>query len=129
MYDILLSNIITDSRYSCGFIREDASLFLLNYRLYIEQRTVFFICYNTIILFGEILELYYLETLKTTMLKMFSYHKQYIHSLRTVGELPKEHTIPNPHSPFYLYVIIHFFISEMLIHLLSGMFSVRTMFA
>ena len=99
------------------------------YRLYIEQRTVLFICYNTIILFGEILELYYLETLKTTILKIFSDHKQYRHSLRTVGELPKEHTIPNPHSPFYLYVIIHFFILEMLIHLLSGIISVRPMFA
>ena len=70
---------------------------------------ILFICYNTIILFGEVLELYYLETLKTTMLKIFSYHKQYRHSLRTVGELPNEHTIPSLHSSFYLYVIIHFF--------------------
>ena len=91
---------------------------------------ILFICYNTIILFGEVLELYYLETLKTTMLKIFSYHKQYRYSLRTVGELPKEHTIPNPHPiPHFTYMLSFIFsILEMFILLLSGMFSVRSMF-
>jgi hypothetical protein len=42
-YDLFRSNIITDSRCDCGFIREDASHFLLNCRLYIEQRTVLLI--------------------------------------------------------------------------------------
>jgi len=41
-YDLFRSNIITDSRCVCGFTREDASHFLLNCRLYIEQRTVLF---------------------------------------------------------------------------------------
>ena len=41
-YDLFRSNIITDSRCVCGYIREDASHFLLNCRLYIEQRTVLF---------------------------------------------------------------------------------------
>jgi hypothetical protein len=40
--DLFRSNIITDSRCVCGFTREDASHFLLNCRLYIEQRTVLF---------------------------------------------------------------------------------------
>ena len=41
-YDLFRSNIITDSRCIFEFIREDASYFLLNCRLYIEQRTVLF---------------------------------------------------------------------------------------
>ena len=41
-YDLFRSNIITDSRCVCGYIREDASHFLLNCRLNIEQRTVLF---------------------------------------------------------------------------------------
>ena len=41
-YDQFRSNIITDSRCVCGFTTEDASHFLLNCRLYIEQRTVLF---------------------------------------------------------------------------------------
>jgi hypothetical protein len=41
-YDLFRSNIITDSRCVCGYIREDASHFLLNCRLYIEQRTILF---------------------------------------------------------------------------------------
>ena len=51
-YDLFRSNIITDSRCVCGFTMKDASHFLLNCRLYIEQRTVLFIS----------LHLYYLET-------------------------------------------------------------------
>ena len=43
-YDLFRSNIITDSRCVCGYIREDASHFLLNCRLYIEQRTILFNC-------------------------------------------------------------------------------------
>jgi hypothetical protein len=39
-YDLFRSNIITDSKCICGFTREDTSHFLLNCRLYIEQRTV-----------------------------------------------------------------------------------------
>jgi hypothetical protein len=41
-YDLFRSNIITDSRCVCGYIRDDASQFLLNCRLYIEQRTILF---------------------------------------------------------------------------------------
>ena len=41
-YDLFRCNIIKDSRCVCGFIREDASLFVLNCRLYIEQRTILF---------------------------------------------------------------------------------------
>jgi hypothetical protein len=41
-YDLFRSNIITNSRCVCGYIREDASHFLLNCRLYIEQRTILF---------------------------------------------------------------------------------------
>jgi hypothetical protein len=41
-YDLFRSNIITDSRCVCGYIREDAFHFLLNCRLYIEQRTILF---------------------------------------------------------------------------------------
>jgi hypothetical protein len=41
-YDLFRSNIITDSRCVCGYTREDASHFLLNCPLYIEQRTVLF---------------------------------------------------------------------------------------
>ena len=41
-YDLFRFNIITDSRWVCGYIREDASHFLLNCRLYIEQRTILF---------------------------------------------------------------------------------------
>ena len=41
-YDIFRCNIIKDSRYVCGYIREDASHFILKCHLYIEQRTVLF---------------------------------------------------------------------------------------
>ena len=41
-YDPFRSNIITVSRCVCGYITEDASHFLLNCRLYIEQRTILF---------------------------------------------------------------------------------------
>ena len=41
-YDLFRSNIITDSSCVTGFMREDASLFLLNCCLHIEQRTVLF---------------------------------------------------------------------------------------
>jgi hypothetical protein len=41
-YDLFRSNIITVSRCVCGYITEDASHFLLNCRLYIEQRTILF---------------------------------------------------------------------------------------
>ena len=64
------------------------------------------------IIFGQILELYYLETLKRTRLEIFCYQKQYRHSLRTVGDSQKEHTHSHPHlhpSPiFYFSVIIIF---------------------
>ena len=43
-YDLFRSNIITYSRCVCGYTREDASYFLLNCRLYIEQRTILFNC-------------------------------------------------------------------------------------
>jgi hypothetical protein len=39
-YDLFRSNIITDSRCAYGFTREDTSYFLLNCRLYIEQKRV-----------------------------------------------------------------------------------------
>jgi hypothetical protein len=45
-YDLFRSNIITDSRCVCGFTRENAFHFLLNCRLYIEQRTVIFNFFN-----------------------------------------------------------------------------------
>ena len=63
-YDLFRSNIITDSRCVCGFTREDASHFLLNCRLYISNKGQFSLmfCKNTI--FGKILKLCYLETLK-----------------------------------------------------------------
>ena len=62
-YDLFRSNIITDSRCVCGYIREDASYFLLNCHLYIEQRTILFnfLHHHN---FGKILELCYLETQK-----------------------------------------------------------------
>jgi hypothetical protein len=41
-YDLFRCNIITYSRWVCGFIREGALHFLLNCRLYIEQGTVLF---------------------------------------------------------------------------------------
>ena len=41
-YDLFRCNIIKDSRCVCGYIREDASHFLLNCHLYIKQRTVLF---------------------------------------------------------------------------------------
>jgi hypothetical protein len=50
-YDLCRSNITTDSRCVCGFTREDASHFLLNCRLYIEQ---FSLIFCTTIIFGEI---------------------------------------------------------------------------
>jgi hypothetical protein len=108
-YDIFRSNIITDSRCVCGYtcIREDASHFLLNCRLYIEQRPIIFnFCTTTF--FGEILELCYLETLKKTRLKLFCYQVQYRHSLRTVGDSLKEHNFP---TFFYFSVIVQFSIS------------------
>jgi hypothetical protein len=42
VYDLFRCNIIKDSRFVCGYIREDTSHFLLNCHLYIEQRTVLF---------------------------------------------------------------------------------------
>ena len=51
------------------------SHFLLKCRLYSEKRT-------PAIIFGQILELYYLETLKRTRQEIFCYQKQYRHSLR-----------------------------------------------
>jgi hypothetical protein len=41
-YRLFRSNVITDLRCVCGFTREDASHFLLNCRLYIEQMTALF---------------------------------------------------------------------------------------
>ena len=41
-YDLFRCNKIKDWRCVCGFTREDASHFLLNCHLYIEQRTVLF---------------------------------------------------------------------------------------
>jgi hypothetical protein len=41
-YDLFRCNKIKDSRCVCGYIREDASHFLLNCHLYIGQRTVLF---------------------------------------------------------------------------------------
>ena len=73
-YYLFRSNIITFSRCVCRFIREDASHFLLKCRLYCEQGTVLVIFYTTII-FGEIIELYYLETFKRTRLEIFCYQK------------------------------------------------------
>jgi hypothetical protein len=97
---------------------------LLNCRLYIEQRPIIFnFCTTTF--FGEILELCYLETLKKTRLKLFYYQVQYRHSLRIVGDSLKEHNSP---TFFYLSVIVQFSISLMLIHLLSVMLSVRSMY-
>ena len=87
-YDLFRSNIIKDSRCVCGYIREDASHFLLNCRLYIEQRTILF---------------NFLETPKKTRLKIFCYEMQYSHSLRTVVDSLKEHNSP---PPFYLSVIV-----------------------
>ena len=76
------------------YIRKPHFHFLLNCRLYIEQRTVLFKKNCTITIFGMILELYYLETLKKTRFKIICYQMQCRHSLRTVGDSLKEHTPP-----------------------------------
>ena len=80
-YDLFRCNIIKDSRFVCGFIREDASHFLLNCHLHVSiSRGQFSLIFYTTIIFGEILELYYMETLKKTYLKIFCPLKQYLHS-------------------------------------------------
>ena len=63
---------------------------------YISSRGQFSFNFYTTIIFGEILEHYYLETFKKTWLKIFCYQKQYRHSLRTAGDSLKEHNSPHP---------------------------------
>ena len=63
---------------------------------YISSRGQFSFIFYTSIIFGEILEHCYLDTLKKTWLKIFCYQKQYRHSIRTVGDSQKEH---NTHTP------------------------------
>ena len=93
-YYLFRSNTITYLRCVCGFIREDASHFLLKFLLYSEQCSLIF--YTTII-FEEKLELYYLET-QRDQAEICCYQKQYGHSLTTVGVSLKEHT-PSPPPP------------------------------
>ena len=62
---------------------------------YIANRGQFSLFFYTTIIFGEILELYYLYTLKKTWLEIVCYQKQYRYSFRTVGESLNEHTIPS----------------------------------
>ena len=54
--------------------------------------------FDTTIIFGDILDLYYLETLKKTRLKMhvFCYQKQQKHSLREVGGFIRVLRFPPP---------------------------------
>jgi hypothetical protein len=59
--------------------------------------------FYTTIIFGEILEFYYLETLKKIQTQNILLSRAIQNSLRTVGDSLKEH---NPHPPFYLSVII-----------------------
>ena len=70
--DLFRSNIITDSRCACGYIEEDASHFLLNGKRYISTKGQLFLIFCTTAIFGKILELCYLETLKKTRLKKFA---------------------------------------------------------
>ena len=78
-YDLFRSNIITDSRCVCGFIREDACHFLLNSRLYINisNRGQLSLIFCITMILGVILEFYYLETLEKTRLnfKIFCYQR------------------------------------------------------
>jgi len=91
--DLFRSNIITDSRCVCGFTREDASHFPLNCRLYIEQRTVLFHFLHHHDFQRDIRTLLFGDSKKTKP-KIYSYRKQYRHSLRTVGDSLKEHNSP-----------------------------------
>ena len=53
------------------------------------------------LIFGEILELYYLETLKKK--KQAQNREQYRHSLRTIGDSLKDiHVTPTPYFTFLL---------------------------
>jgi hypothetical protein len=61
---------------------------------YISNKGQFFLIFCTTAIFGRILELCYLETLKKTRLKIFCYRMQYRHSLRTVCDSLNEY-----HSP------------------------------
>jgi len=49
---------------------------------YLANRGQFSLIFYTTIIFGEILELYYLETLKKTRLEIFCYQKQYRQGLQ-----------------------------------------------
>jgi hypothetical protein len=88
MYDLFRSNIITDSRCVCGYIAFSWTT------AYISNNGQFSLIFCTTTIFGKILELCYLETLKKTRLKIFCYQMQYRHSLRTVGDSLKEHNSP-----------------------------------
>ena len=46
----------------------------------------FSLIFHTTMIFGEILEPYYLETLKMTSVKIICYQKQYRHSLRAIEQ-------------------------------------------
>ena len=86
-YDLFRSNIITVSRCVCGLPTFTWTVAC------ISNRGQLSLIFGTTIIFGEILELYYLETLKTSKPKICCYRKQYRHSFRTVGDSLKKHSL------------------------------------
>ena len=72
-----------------------------------SNRGQFSFIYCTTIIIRERLELDYLEILKKTKSKIYCYRKQYIHSLRTVGDSLKEHNS----SPLFVTYLLSFNLS------------------
>ena len=100
-YDLFRFNIITDSRYVCGYIREDASHFLLNCRFYIEQRTVLFNYLHHHNFWNDIRTVLFGDSQKDQAQNIL-----FANTLRTIGDSLKEHTPPPSLPPFYLSVIV-----------------------
>jgi hypothetical protein len=71
----------------CGYTREDASYYLLNCRLYIEQN-----CLHHHNIRRDSRTLLFGDSQKKNKTKIYCYRKQYTHSIRTVGDSLKEHT-------------------------------------